>query len=67
MSDLPIAAVQRIAKMNGAERIGADAVTELVKLAETYIGKISKDAAALAGHANRKTVNVEDIKMAIQK
>jgi histone H3/H4 len=39
MADLPIAAVVRIAKKNGAERVGSDAAEALVVKAEKYIVK----------------------------
>lgn len=64
MADLPIAAVIRIAKANGAERVGSDAAEILVKKAEAYIGKLAKDAEKLASHAGRKTIKAEDIEMA---
>ena len=64
MADLPIAAVIRIAKANGAERVGSDAAALLVKKAEEYIGKLTKEADKLATHAGRKTLKAEDIEMA---
>jgi len=66
MADLPVAAINRIAKANGAERVGADAAELLVKKAETYIGKVSKEANKLAAHAGRKTIKAEDVEMAIE-
>jgi DNA-binding protein len=66
MADLPIAAVSRIAKSNGAERVGADAAELLVKKAEAYIGKVAKEANKLASHAGRKTIKAEDIEMALE-
>ena len=67
MADLPIAAVIRIAKANGAERVGSDAVELLVKKTEDYIGQLTKEANKLASHAGRKTLKAEDIEMASQK
>ena len=67
MADLPIAAVIRIAKANGAERVGSDAAEILVKKAEEYIGQLTKDAEKLASHAGRKTLKEEDIEMASKK
>lgn len=67
MADLPIAAVIRIAKANGAERVGSDAAELLVKKAEEFIGRLTKDAEKLATHAGRKTLKEEDIKMALKK
>lgn len=66
MADLPIAAVTRIAKANGAERVGSDAAELLVKMTEDYIGRLTKEAEKLASHAGRKTLKEEDIEMASQ-
>ncbi|HWQ64790.1 MAG TPA: histone [Methanospirillum sp.] len=65
MADLPIAAVTRIAKASGAERVGSDAAELLVSLTETYIGKVAQEANKLAAHAGRKTIKAEDVEMAI--
>ena len=67
MADLPIAAVARIAKNNGAERVGADASEALVQKAEEYLGDLVKEAVKLANHAGRKTLKEEDIEMAAEK
>jgi len=64
MADLPIAAVIRIAKANGAERVGSDAAALLVKKAEEYIAELTKEADKLATHAGRKTIKAEDVEMA---
>ena len=64
MSDLPNAAIQRIAKKAGAERIGTDAVELLSKKAEIYIMNIVKKANGYATHAGRKTLKGEDIELA---
>ena len=67
MADLPTAAIIRIAKANGAERVGSDAAEMLVKKAEEYIAQLTKEAEKLASHAGRKTLKAEDIEMASQK
>ena len=67
MADLPVAAVARIAKNNGAERVGSDASAALVQKAEAYIGSVVKEAVKLANHAGRKTLKEEDIEMAAEK
>ncbi len=64
MSDLPLAAIQRIAKNAGAERVGTDAVEALAKKAEAYIANVVKKANGLATHAGRKTLKAEDINLA---
>jgi len=65
-TDLPIAAVVRIAKANGAERVGSDGAATLVMMAEDYIGKLANEANKLAAHAGRKTIKEEDVEMAAQ-
>lgn len=64
MADLPIAAVVRIAKKNGAERVGSDAAEALVAKAEAYIAELTKKANQYALHAGRKTIKEEDIELA---
>ena len=64
MADLPIAAVIRIAKKTGAERVGSDAAVALVAQTEDYIACLVKEANTLAIHAGRKTIKKEDIDLA---
>ncbi len=64
MADLPVAAVTRIAKKSGAERVGSDAAAVLVEKAEAYIANLAKEANKLANHAGRKTIKAEDVEMA---
>ena len=64
MADLPSAAVVRIAKKNGAERVGSDAAEALVVKAEKYIAQLTKEANKLAEHAGRKTIKKEDVDLA---
>jgi histone H3/H4 len=62
MADLPLAAVARIAKNNGAERVGADATEALVELAEGYLAKLVREANKLANHAGRKTLRQKTLR-----
>ena len=67
MADLPIAAVIRIAKANRAERVGSDAAALLVKKAEEYIGKLTKEADKLATNDENKTIKEKTIEIADKK
>lgn len=64
VADLPIAAVVRIAKQSGAERVGSDAAAALVAKSEDYIAELVKEANKLAMHAGRKTIKEEDVVLA---
>ena len=66
MADLPIAAVVRIAKQSGAERVGSDGAAALVAKAEDYIAELVREANKFAVHAGRKTIKKEDIALAIK-
>ena len=61
---LPIAAVERLIKAGGADRVGRDAALELIDVLEEYAIIISQRAVQFAKHAGRKTVTDKDIKMA---
>jgi len=67
MADLPVAAVVRVAKNAGAERVGSDASELMVKKTEEYLGKLTREAVKLAGHAGRKTIKTDDVEMAAEK
>ena len=67
MTDLPVAAVVRVAKNNGAERVGSEASEVMVKMTEDYLANLVKEAIKLAAHAGRKTLKAEDIEMAAEK
>ncbi len=66
MAELPIAAIARIAKKNGAERVGNDAAVALGALTEDYIANLTKEANRLAMHAGRKTIKEQDVELAVK-
>jgi histone H3/H4 len=53
--------------MSGAERVSADAVTEMEKALVEYGKDLSKRAYELAAAAKRKTIQGEDIAKAKKK
>jgi histone H3/H4 len=65
--ELSTAAIHRLIKKAGAERVGDDAVRELGKVVEDIALRISKEAIELASHAGRKTIKVEDIQLATKR
>jgi histone H3/H4 len=53
-------AVVKIAKKNGAERIGKEAAAKLASYADKYVAELTAKAVAAAKHANRATIRAED-------
>jgi DNA-binding protein len=66
-SEFGLAAVYRVIKKAGAERVGDDAAVELRTELETLGLQIARRAVTLAAHAGRKTVKPSDIKLAAEE
>jgi histone H3/H4 len=64
MTELSQAAVERIIKKAGAERVSADAAETLSLLMEEYGAFIAREAKKMSDHAGRKTLRGADIRMA---
>ena len=58
---LPLAAIERIARKAGVERLSAGAIAELSKTIEELGAELALEAAQAAKHAKRKTILREDI------
>ena len=65
--DLAIAAMHRIIKKAGAERVSESACKELSQVLEKSGIEIGKVAIEFMMHAGRKTVRGKDIKIAAKK
>ncbi len=64
MTELPIAAVDRIIRKAGARRVSESAAKELAEVLEEEALEIASEATELADHAGRKTVRDTDIRLA---
>ena len=59
-----MAAIYRIMKRSGAERVSDDAADELRKIIEEVAERIARHAVDLSAHAGRKTLKPEDVRLA---
>ena len=66
MTELSQAAVERIIKKAGAERVSADATETLAGLMEEYGAFLAREAKKMSDHAGRKTIRGADIRMAAE-
>ncbi len=66
MTELSHAAVERIIKNAGADRVSADATETMAGLMEEYATRLSKEAKKMADHAGRKTLRGTDVRMAAE-
>ncbi|MBU5557759.1 MAG: NFYB/HAP3 family transcription factor subunit [Candidatus Aenigmatarchaeota archaeon] len=64
---LPVAAIERVARKAGVERISADALVKLTEVVEDIGLEIALEAAVAARHAGRRTILAKDIKLVARK
>lgn len=64
---LPLAAMEQLLKKAGAERVSESAKKALKQALEEYAQAIAVQALKYASHAGRKTVQSEDIQLAVKK
>lgn len=63
---IPLAAMEKILKATGAERVSDSAKMELKAVIEQMAEEVAVNASKLAGHAGRKTIKASDIKLAVK-
>ena len=61
---LPLAAMEKILKMSGAERVSDKAKVALKNVLEDIAEEIAENSVKLAVHAGRKTIKAGDVKLA---
>jgi DNA-binding protein len=61
---LPAAAMEKLLKKAGAERVSEDAKAKLIEVLEEIAEEIGEKAVRLARHAGRKTVKSADVREA---
>lgn len=64
---LPLAAMEKLLKKIGADRVSEDAKAALKEVLEDYGEKIGGHAIQIAKHSGRKTVKGGDIKLAAKQ
>ena len=64
---LPLAAMEKILKQGGAERVSDKAKVALKNAIEDIANAIALKSIKLAEHAGRKTIKSEDIKLAVKE
>jgi len=64
---LPLAAMEKILKECGAERVSDKAKVALKNALEEVAQNIAEDAVKFAFHAGRKTIKAGDVKLAARK
>ena len=68
MSDkiLPLAAMEKLLKKHGAERVSEEAKVALKDVLENYAEQICEKSVKMAIHAGRKTIKEGDIKLSVK-
>ncbi|MFP4523060.1 MAG: histone family protein [Candidatus Nanoarchaeia archaeon] len=61
---IPLAAMERVLKNAGANRVSEEAKVALRQVLEDIALEISEEAIKLSAHAGRKTVKADDIRLA---
>ncbi|KXA97300.1 histone [candidate division MSBL1 archaeon SCGC-AAA259I14] len=67
MGELPVAAVDRIIRRAGGQRVSEGAAVELAEVLEEKGLGIAKEAVKLSEHAGRKTVRDTDVRLALER
>lgn len=61
-----LAAMERLLKKLGAERVSKDAKEAMREVLEEYAEKVGKKAIEIAKHSGRKTIKGKDVRLAVK-
>ncbi|QQG38440.1 MAG: NFYB/HAP3 family transcription factor subunit [Candidatus Woesearchaeota archaeon] len=64
---LPLAAMEKLLKKAGADRVSEDSKSALKDILEDIAREVAEKATKIAIHSGRKTVKAGDIKLAASK
>lgn len=64
---LPLAAVERLARKAGVDRISADAIKELERTVSAIGERLANEIAAATKHAKRNTILPKDVRIVAGK
>ncbi len=67
MAGIPTAPIDRLMRNAGAPRVSEAASKKMVDALEEYTEEVARKAVDIARHSGRKTVKVEDIKLALKQ
>lgn len=67
MSELPLAAVDRIIRKSSGIRVSSSAAKVLAEHLEDVGMKVAQEASLYSKHAGRKTITDEDIRLVLKK
>ncbi|MFO7966328.1 MAG: histone family protein [Archaeoglobaceae archaeon] len=67
MAGIPTAPIDRLIRNAGAPRVSEAANKKMVDALEEYTEEVARKAVDIARHSGRKTVKVEDIKLALKQ
>ena len=67
MSELPIAAMDRLIRKSTGLRVGSDAAEAMAEVLEERGAQVAIEAGKYAKHAQRKTVKSEHVRLAVKK
>ncbi len=63
---LPLAAMEKLLKKHGAERVSEEAKVALKDVLENYAEEICEKSVRIAIHSGRKTIKEGDVKLAVK-